>query len=97
MMITHTHTIHNIHTLHVLSLATRMFRAAKSLCTNIFLSKYSMPLTMSWQYLNSLLWVPCGTASPGVLCVCVCVCVCLCVFVFVVCVCLCECVCELFC
>ena len=91
MMITHTHTIHNIHTLHVLSLATRMFRAAKSLCTNIFLSKYSMPLTISWQYLNSLLWVPCGTASPGVLCVCVCLwCVCVCVCVNV-------CVCELFC
>ena len=55
-------------TLHVPSLATRTLRAAKSRWTNIFLSRYSIPLAMSLQKPSSLPSVSPGRTSPGVLC-----------------------------
>ena len=60
--------LYHAHTLHVWSSDTSMFRAAKSLCTNSFLSRYSMPLAISLQNPRSLCGVSSDRASPGVLC-----------------------------
>ena len=56
-----------VHTLHTLSPATRMFLAARSLCTKAFLARYSMPEAMSLQNPRRTSGMSEGTNCPGLL------------------------------
>jgi len=55
------------HTLHTLSPATRMFLAARSLCTKDLPARYSMPEAMSLQNPRRTLGMSEGTNPPGLL------------------------------
>lgn len=55
------------YTLHVLSPATRMFLAARSLCTKDLSARYCMPEAMSLQKTRRVWEVSNGTISPGLI------------------------------
>ena len=55
-------------TLHVFWFSTRMFLAARSLCTKLFLDRYSIPEEIWRQYPSSCWGSVDETSSPGLQC-----------------------------
>ena len=55
----------NIPTLHTRFSATRIFLAARSLCTKAFLARYSMPEAIWLQKSRHNCGIDEGTSSPG--------------------------------